>query len=334
MEEQIRFSIPSKGRLSEDCLAFLDACGLAVYRPNIRAYVAQIPGMDGMEVLFQRASDIVVSVRDGSVDFGITGMDVIAEKRGDNGDVLVLHDALGFGGCRLGLAVPESWQGVNTMQALKEYAAALPHPLRIATKYPALVSRFLAQWQIEAQLISAEGTLEIAPSIGYADMIADIISSGQTLQDNRLRQLADGIIMTSEASLIANTSALKQKPRALELARIFIEYFEAHIRAQGQLSIFANMRGSSADEVAQRIFAACGIRGLQGPTISPILMAQENPGWFDANLIVPRKRLFQTIQELRAAGGSGVAVLPVAYIFEEEPARYRAMLEAIQSSKG
>ena len=139
----IRLSLPSKGRLSEAALDFLAACGLKVDKPNPRQYAACIPALPGLTVLFQRPGDIVVSVRDGSVDFGITGIDVVAERRGENGDVLVLHDALGFGHCRLCLAVPESWQTVRMVADLARHSDRLAHSLRVATKFPQLTGDFL-----------------------------------------------------------------------------------------------------------------------------------------------------------------------------------------------
>src|SRR5512133_1222037 len=112
----VRISLPSKGRLAEDGLEFLGACGLKVYKPNPRQYEARIPALPEVVVLFQRPGDIVVSVRDGSVEFGITGIDVTEERKGENGEVLYLHDDLGFGGCSLNLAVPEEWNDVNTVE--------------------------------------------------------------------------------------------------------------------------------------------------------------------------------------------------------------------------
>ncbi|GAP15844.1 ATP phosphoribosyltransferase [Longilinea arvoryzae] len=324
-----RISLPSKGRLAEDSLAFLQACGLTVYKPNPRQYEAVIPTLPGLKVLFQRPADIVVSVRNGSVDFGISGMDVIEERRGSNGDVLVLHDALGYGGCSLAFAVPEEWDDVTRMNDLVARAARLGRPLGVATKYPILAGRRLEKYALPYTLISAEGTLETAPAIGYADLICDVVSSGQTLRDNHLRLLEDGVILQSQASLIANRGSLQTRPQALEMARVLLEYFEAHLRASGNLSVYANIRGQSPETVAQQIFTHCNIRGLQGPTISRVIVAEGEQCWYDANLIVPRDQLFTTIQGLRAAGGSGVVVLPVTYIFDEEPPRYKAMLAAL-----
>ena len=329
----VRISLPSKGRLAEESITFLDACGLSIYKPNPRQYQATIKDLPGVTVLFQRPGDIVTSVRDGSVDFGLSGLDVIEERKGDDGDVLVLHEALGFGACALALAVPENWVDVTDIAGLRRYAATLARPLRIATKYPVLTGRFLDQHGISHTLISAEGTLETAPAIGYADMISDLVSSGQTLRDNRLRQLADGIIVTSQAALIANIHSLRSNPRVLEVARYFIESFDAHLRAEGNLAIFANMRGKSPESIGEMIFNRTSIGGLQGPTISQVVVREQAESWFAVNVIVHRSELFKAINELRAIGGSGVVVMPVTYIFEEEPPRYKAMLTALESKK-
>jgi ATP phosphoribosyltransferase len=326
----VRLSLPSKGRLAEDCVEFLAACGLRVYKPNPRQYEATIPALPGLTVLFQRPADIVVSVRDGSVDFGITGIDVIEERRGENGQLLMLHEALGFGGCSLRLAVPENWAEVNDVAGLRAYAAGLNRPLRVATKYPVLTERFLANAGIAHTLISAEGTLETAPAIGYADMISDLVSSGQTLRDNRLRPLADGLIQNSQAALIANKHELQSHPAALQLARQLLEYFEAFLRARDELAIFANIRGNSPEEIAALVFTQPTIAGLQGPTISRVVVRSGDPNWHAVNVIVPKAKLFIAVNELRAIGGSGVVVMPVSYIFEEEPPRYSAMLRALE----
>jgi ATP phosphoribosyltransferase len=326
----LRISLPSKGRLAEDALEFLGACGLKVYKPNPRQYEARIPALPELHVLFQRPADIVVSVRDGSVDFGITGIDVIEERKGENGSVLVLHDSLGFGYCSLNLAVPESWEDVQCVEDLRQRAAALNHPLRIATKYPSLTGRFLDTRSIPYTLVYAEGTLETAPAIGYADMISDLVSSGQTLRDNRLRPIPDGLIQASQAALIANKDTLKSNPDALGVARQLLEFFEAHLHASANLAIFANMRGPSPEAIAERIFGQPAIAGLQGPTISRVIVREQDPNWYAVNIIVPRAQIFQAITELRAIGGSGVVVMPLTYIFDEEPPRYMAMLQALE----
>lgn len=329
MTANIRLSLPSKGRLQDDSLDFLAETGLSVQKLNPRQYQARIPALPDLTVIFQRPGDIVVSVRDGSVDFGITGIDVLEEKRGDNGEILVLHDALGFGHCALTLAVPENWDA-STVESLKARAAALSYPLRVATKFPALTERFLTEQNIPHTLITAEGTLETAPTIGYADIISDLVSSGQTLQDNRLRALSDGVIQPSQAALIANRKALETNSAALEMARRLLEYIEAHMRAKENLLVIANMRGESPEAIADKLFTQTSVGGLQGPTISPIITRESNQGWYSVTVVVRRDNLPNAIGQLRQIGGSGIIVSPVTYIFEEEPPRYTAMLAELK----
>jgi ATP phosphoribosyltransferase len=330
----VRLSLPSKGRLAEAAMGFLAACGLEVVKPNPRQYAASIPALRGLTVLFQRPGDIVVSVRDGSVDFGITGMDMVGELRGEADHVLVLHDALGFGHCRLCLAVPESWETVHSVADLALYAGELARPLRLATQFPRLAGSFLNTHAVPSfTVIRAEGTLEVAPAIGYADLIADLVSSGQTLRDNRLRPLEDGIILHSQAGLIANRDTLRARSEVLEVARQLLEFIEAHLRATEHLSVIANMRGSSPEAIAGRMFGEDTLCGLQGPTISQVVVRDSDANWYAVHIVVQRQQLFQAIAGLRAIGGSGVIVTPVTYIFEEEPARYRAMMEAIQEGQ-
>lgn len=328
--QSIRLSLPSKGRLEHDALEFLAAAGLRVFKPNPRQYQAEIPALPELGIIFQRPADIVVSVRQGSVDFGITGRDVIEEKRGENGDVLILHDALGFGFCSLALAVPEAWTDVRDLSSLQSYAGRLGRPLRVATKFPLLTERFLTRHQIPHVLIAAEGTLETAPTIGYADMISDLVSSGQTLQDNRLRALPDGVIQPSQAALIAHRPSLQARPEVLEIGRRLLEYIEAHLRAEGNLLVTANMRGESPESIAQKLFEQAVVGGLQGPTISPVIVRDAEFRWYSVSVVVRRDHLPQAIAELRSIGGSGIIVSPVTYIFEEEPPRYKAMLEALR----
>lgn len=334
MSRPIRLSLPSKGRLSEDSIAFLAACGFSIYKPNPRQYEASIPSLPGVSVLFQRPTDIVISVRNGSVDFGVTGLDVLTEHGGPNGAILPIHTALGFGSCTLNVIVPETWEDVNDMHDLQRKQAEMGRPLRVATKFPNAAAPFFAEKGLSnVTFIEAEGTLEIAPTIGYADLITDLVSSGQTLRDNRLKLLADGQILASQAVLIANRAALKENPAVLAIARQLLELIEAYQRAQNNVSIFANMRGESPEAIAAKVFSQKTIGGLNGPTISNIIRKDGQPNWYALHIVVHRDELFAAINELRAVGGSGVVVAPVTYIFEEEPPRYKAMLVALESGK-
>jgi len=329
--DEIRISLPSKGRLAEEAVEFMAACGLKMHKPNPRQYAASVPALPGLTVLFQRPTDIVISVRDGSVDFGITGLDVTKEHGGTRDEILVLHEALGFGGCRLAVAVPESWAAVRSVADLAQEARSWKRPLRVATQFTHLTQDFLtANGVAPFELVYAEGTLEVAPTIGYADCIVDLVSSGQTLQDNRLRALEGGVVLRSQAALIANRAALSRRAEVLSIARTLLEFTEAHLRAQDHLMIVANMRGESPQVIASRMLGERVLGGLQGPTIAPVIVADGNPNWYAVQIVVRRDALIEAIAELRAIGGSGVVVTPVTYIFEEEPDRYRAMMAAVQ----
>lgn len=328
--KEIRLALPSKGRLAEEALELLSSAGLRVYKPNPRQYKAQIPNLPGLTVLFQRPGDIVTSVRDGSVDFGITGWDVYSERKGENGQILPLLKELGFGYCTLNVIVPETWDDLHSMADLAKWQQSNTEALRVATKFPHLTEAFFQEHGItDLCMISAEGTLEIAPTIGYADIIVDLISTGTTLRDNRLKMIDDGLILQSQACLIANRAALKNQPEVLSMARQLLEFIIAYLRAAENVSVFANMRGESPKSIAQRMFSRKVIGGLQGPTISPVI-TRDGEDWFAAHLVVRKDQLAEAIAEIRQIGGSGVVVAPVTYIFEEEPLAYRELLEALE----
>lgn len=332
----IRIALPSKGRMQAPTLEFLAHCGFDVKQSVSRSYIGSIPALPGVTVLFQRPRDIAVSVANGGVDFGITGYDVIADvgTLSATGDQpVVIHDALGFGKCKVVVAVPESWADVSGMGDLAARARAMPAPLRVVTKYHNLTAAFLRQHGVEPfALIDAEGSLEVVPEIGYADIIVDITETGSTLQQNRLRPLTDGVILKTQASLVANRAALA-RPEVMQVAATMLEYFEAHLRAEGYVMVFANMRGDSAQAVAHAMRTQTTLGGLQGPTLSPIYVSHGSDPWYAVNLIVPRRELTDAIQQLRGIGGSGVVVTPVTYIFEEQPDRVRALKDLVRDER-
>jgi ATP phosphoribosyltransferase len=216
------------------------------------------------------------------------------------------------------------------MSELAAWQLGINRPVRVATKFPNLTAAFFhANGISDINMISAEGTLEIAPTIGYADIIVDLISTGTTLRDNRLKVIEDGMILRSQACLIANRQALKRRPEVLAMVRQLLEIVVAYLRAAENVSVFANIRGDSPKNIAEKMFFKSVIGGLQGPTISQVIThTQEN--WYAVHLIVRKELLGQAIVELREIGGSGVVVSPVMYIFEEEPQAYQDMLAALE----
>ena len=331
----IRLGLPSKGRMEEETLAFLDECGLHVTKRNVRQYVASIPAIPELEVWLQRSTDIVRKVCYGDVDLGVTGYDSVAEYGDKDRSIIVLHDALGFGHCRLVLAVPDEWGDVASvahLAALARQHADQGRPLRVGTKYERLVAHFLTEQDIVPhQIIRAEGALEAGPHMGYVDLIADLTATGVTLRENHLKQVTGGTLLTSEACLIGNRQALKARPAVLKVAKQLLEFFEAHLRAASFHAIIANIQGESPEAVAQKVLSQPDLAGLQGPTISAIYL--RNPvdrGWHAISIIVRQERLVQAVEQLRAIGGSGVVVTPVTYIFEDEPGTFRKLLAELE----
>lgn len=326
----IRIALPSKGLLSDGSKELFASVGFRIYNPNPRQYKATIPRLPGVDVIFQRPGDIVVSVRDGSVDFGVTGRDVFLEKRGVNGNIFELHDRLGFGHCSLNIIVPESLEVIQHVEDLIKLEEIVQRPLKVATKFPNLTNIFFQQnINLEIKVIEAEGALEIAPTVGYADIIVDLVSTGTTLRDNRLKILKGGEILRSQACLIANRARLKASRQTLEVAKQLLELIGANLRANEKLAVFANVRGESPESIAKLIFKKNTIGGLEGPTISRVI-TRGGENLFAIHLIVRKDQLHQAIGEIREVGGSGVVVSPVNYIFEEEPPELISMLRALE----
>jgi ATP phosphoribosyltransferase len=330
---EIRLALPSKGRMEEETRTFLHECGLSVNKVNPRQYIAQIDDIPYLEIWFQRSADVVRKVRDGDVDLGIVGFDMVVEYRGTGDDVVIIHDALGYGQCHLSVAVPEDWTDIHSTRDLAALAASrqTQRPLRVVSKYERQTTAFLEQHQIKPyRVLHAEGALEAAPQMGSADFIVDLVSSGVTLRENRLKQIEGGRLLQSEMVFIGNCTALTQRPKVLAVARQMLERIEAHLRAVEHETIIANIRGSSPEEVAQKVFSQPDLGGLQGPTISRVYLRDAaDIGWYAITIVVRKDRLHQSIEQLRSIGGSGVLVLPITYIFEEEPHRWLKLLDTL-----
>jgi ATP phosphoribosyltransferase len=333
----IRLALPSKGQLGESTLLFFQACGLRVSKTNPRQYTAHIPSLPEVEVIFQRSADIPRTVSNGDIDLGITGVDTLQEHAlEDDANVMMLRENLGYGGCSLVLAVPEKWEHVTTMPELAAYASA-KGGLRVATSFPNLTHQFLSDHGVKPiKVILASGALEVMPTIGSADMICDITATGTTLNENHLKQLEGGKLLYSEASLIANPDNLRQSPALQSVARRLLELFEANLQAAGRYLIFANMRGESPDQVAQKLFQQTTIAGLTGPTIAPIYSQKPSTEghWYSVSVVVHSKQLFEAVNQLRGVGGSGVVVTPITYIFDEYPASCQALDAFIKAQEG
>ena len=319
----LNVAVPSDGALHEPALMFLRSCGIGVLRTNLRRYTADIPALPGASVLFQRTTDITQKVEEGSAEIGIVGLDRFLELRREDGDtgIVIVIDNLGFGHCELVVGVPDSWVDVVSVADLGDLSMEFRgegRDLRIATKYPRLVGRYLFSSGVNYfSLVQSSGTLEAAPAMGFADVIADISSSGTTMRENRLKPLHGGSILTSQACLIANRQLLRDDHRKLQVAKTLVELMEAHLQSQDFYSVTANMKGETPDDVARYVLEHTEISGLRGPTISKVY-TQDGEGWYSVTVIVEKDRLLPAVERLRQVGGSSVTVSQPNYVFRSE----------------
>lgn len=333
---EIRIGLPSKGRMAADTLDLLKDCQLSVKQVNPRQYVAEIPQLSNAEVWFQRPKDIVRKLLSGDLDLGFVGLDTVSEYGQDNEDLILVHDALEYGDCRLSLAIPKYgiFENINSLKELAQMPQwTYEKPLRVATGFNYLGPKFMRENGLKHVTFStADGALEAAPAMGIADAILDLVSSGTTLRENNLKEIEGGILLESQAVLVASRKSLIERKGTLDMTHEILERLEAHLRAIGQFTVTANMRGSSAEEVAERILSQPSLSGLQGPTVSPVFCKSDGrvaADYYAIVICVPKKALYKSVQQLRAIGGSGVLISPLTYIFDEETPRWRELLSKL-----
>lgn len=330
---EIRLGLPSKGRMASDTLDLLKDCQLSVKQVNPRQYVAQIPQLSNLEVWFQRPKDIVRKLLSGDLDLGMVGLDIVSEYGQGSDDLVIIHDDLDYGQCHLSFAIPKYgiFENVNSIKELAEMPQwTAEKPLRVATGFTYLGPKFMRDNGLKHVTFStADGALEAAPAMGIADAILDLVSSGTTLRENNLKEIEGGVVLESQAVLVGSRKSLTGREGVLDITHEMLERFEAHLRAAGQFTVTANMRGTSAEEVAERVLSQTSLSGLQGPTISPVFCKRDgkvSADYYAIVICVPKKALYKSVQQLRAIGGSGVLISPLTYIFDEETPRWRQLL--------
>ncbi len=315
----LRLAISSDGALYEPTQAFLRECGIGVSRSNPRRYTAGIPALPGVTVLFQRGADITPKVEEGSADLGIVGLDRYLEVHSESGDTNIVIDDLEFGRCSLVLGVPDSWVDVVSLADIADLAMEFRHQgrdLRIVTKYPRLVERFLLQNGINLfSLVSSSGTLEAAVAMGFADIIADVSESGTTMRENRLKTISGGTIITSSACMIANRRLLREDAAKLECAKTLVEFIDGYLQSRNYYSVTANIRGEAPEDVASYVLEHTEISGLRGPTISKVY-SQDGEGWYAVTVIIQKDNLIHAVNRLRQSGGTSVTVSHPNYVFD------------------
>jgi len=280
--ERLKIAIQKSGRLNEDSLKILKECGISVSNglDQLRATVSNFP----MEILYLRNSDIPQYLLDGVVDIAIIGENLLVEKDKGNIDVL---ERLSFSKCRVSLAVPKAFD-YNSIADLDGK--------KIATSYPNTLNMYLKEKGIEAELHQISGSVEIAPSIGLADAICDIVSSGSTLFKNNLKEVE--VIARSEAVLAVSPSISKTNQETLDKLRFRLQ---SVLKARNFKYILMNVPNDKIEEVI-------GILpGMRSPTVLPLA----EKGWSSIHTVIEKNKFWEVIDELQALGAEGILVAPI-----------------------
>jgi len=278
---KLRIAIQKSGRLYEDSIQLLKECGIDLR--NVKDRLKTESDNFPLEVFFLRDDDIPQYVEDGVADVGIVGENVLYEKNKQ----AEIVEKLGFGKCRLSVAVPrnEQYEGITSLNGK-----------RIATSYPFLVNEFLRKHQVKADIHEISGSVEIAPGIGLADMVADLVSSGSTLLMNGLKEVE--VIMQSQAVLIRN----HQLPAAaLQLLEKLLFRIRSVKKAKHNKYILLN----APNERLQEIIAL--LPGMKSPTVLPLAQA----GWSSVHSVLSEDTFWDIIEQLKAAGAQGILVVPI-----------------------
>ena len=281
MKNRLKIAIQTKGRLNEDSMKLIQETGIHLDLGK-RTLIASSKNFP-MDALFLRDDDIPQTVADGVADIGVVGENEMIEKN----ENVIIAKRLGFSKCRLSLAIPKSleYSGLEFFNGKK-----------IATSYPFILKQFLKEKNISAEIHVINGSVEIAPGIGLADAIFDIVSSGSTLVSNRLKEVE--VVMKSEAVLIANPNLSKEKKEILDELIFRLESVQ---RAEGKKYILLNAPNEKVQEIAALL------PGMKSPTIVPL--AKE--GWSSMHSVIEEDDFWEVIGNLKKAGAEGILVVPI-----------------------
>lgn len=277
----LRIAVQSKGRLYDETMMLLEEAGIKLNKAK-RTLLLSAKDFP-VEVLFLRDDDIPQSVANGTADVGIVGENEYVEK----GSEAELIKRLGFSKCRLSLAIPkdEDYNGVTWFVGKT-----------IATSYPGILKTFLQEKGIKANTHVITGSVEIAPGIGLADAIFDIVSSGSTLVSNQLKEVE--VVMQSEALLIGNKDLTDEKR---EILNELLFRFEAIQMAEGKKYVLLNAPKDKLDEIIEVL------PGMKSPTVTPLA----NGEWVSVQSVIAEKHFWEIIGKLKSLGAEGILVLPI-----------------------
>jgi len=283
----LRIALPNKGRLSEDTRELFADAGLEVRARGERALTASLGGV--FEAIFVRAQDIPEFVADGAADVGVTGWDLVSEC----GRALCCLADLEFGRCRLAVAAKEEI-GIDAIDDV-------PAGARVATSFPRLTERYFAARDLPVEVVPVSGAAEIAPHLGIADIVVDLVSTGSTLRTNGLKEVAT--VLESSARLIVAadgraSSRLTPGSRERDLAEL-VGALQSVLRARGQRYIMANVPRDQLEAVR------AVLPGITGPTVIDLLNSALHVA---VHAVTPAAGIYRTVAALKTLGAEGILV--------------------------
>ncbi|MEM1139040.1 MAG: ATP phosphoribosyltransferase [Pseudomonadota bacterium] len=308
--QRLILGLPSKGRLMDDCLAYFAHAGLTVRRSaGGRNYGGEIKEMPDVDVRFLSAGEIASLLAEGAIHLGVTGLDLVHEKVVHPQNRVLMVDALGFGHADVVVAVPQSWIDVSAMDDLEDITLAhrrrRAQALRVATKYFNLTREFFARHGItDYRIVESAGATEGAPASGGAEIIVDITSTGATLAANKLKVLADGVIMRSEAHLTASLAAPWGDTPLEQVAEIF-DRIAGRAEARGMREVRARLPAGTGDKLT----------GLLGYAGAVLIAAPTETATAYHVIHCPEATTYRLTVALRAAGADRVTVKWPDFVF-------------------
>ncbi|MHB1921469.1 MAG: ATP phosphoribosyltransferase [Chitinophagaceae bacterium] len=278
---KLRMAIQKSGRLHEDSVYLLRECGIDIQNGvnKLKTEASNFP----LEIFFLRDDDIPQYVEDGVADIGIVGENVVLEKQKKS----KILDKLGFGKCRLSVAVNRSmpYSRIGDLEGM-----------RIATSYPVIVQQFLDRNQIRAEIHEISGSVEIAPGIGLADAICDLVSSGSTLFMNGLKEVE--VVLKSEAVLIGNEHLSTDQEKILDQLLFRIQAVK---KARNHKYILLNAPNNQLTQIIELL------PGMKSPTVLPLATS----GWSSVHSVVRESDFWDILENLKAHGAQGILVIPI-----------------------
>ena len=311
----LNIALPSSGPLYQSTIDFLNDAGIPVKRSSSRAYTGITTFDENIKIIFQRQSDICLSLDNKVADLGVMGLDRYKEYINNSSSKVVI-EKMGYGNCDLVIAVPQSWHNVNNMSELRTAKQTNSSTLKVATKYPVQTNAFFSTNGLENyEIISTNGAVEVAPQTGLADIIVDISSTGTTIRENDLKILDDGYLLFSQATMISNPELLSKSEDKLKSAKRLLYFILGHMNSKLYNTIIFNIESENENQLFEMLNQYSSIRGIIGPTIAKVYSSDER-NWFSVTIVVSNEKLGEAIEILDKLKAEGITIVQNKLVFD------------------